>query len=49
MKKITTLFTALLLVSAVTVSKAQSTCSWAKKASGTNEEWPSSMATDAAG
>ncbi len=47
MKKIITLFSTLLAVALISGHlKAQPTCSWAKKAGGTNEDYGSSVATD---
>jgi type IX secretion system substrate protein len=52
MKKITTLFTTLLFVAALVLSnqtKAQSSCSWANKGSGTYEDNGNAVATDPSG
>jgi len=52
MKKITTLFTALLFVAALVLSnqtKAQSSCAWATKAGGTYEDGGNAIAADAFG
>ncbi|MHB8258827.1 MAG: T9SS type A sorting domain-containing protein [Bacteroidia bacterium] len=52
MKKINTLVTTLLFVSAVVLSNqvnAQTSCPWAKKAGGVNEDFGSAVATDASG
>jgi hypothetical protein len=52
MKKITTLFTTLVLTTAIFLSnhtKAQSSCTWAKKAGNSLEDLATSVATDASG
>ncbi len=52
MQKITTLFSHLLFISVFFLSAsvyAQSTCAWAKKAGGSNEDYASDVITDASG